>query len=70
MKSPIHLLSVNGCQFTAIDGGGAVRCVFLTNYSALTEFTITAITTRVNRLSSKKERKRNHEDITVQQPGE
>src|SRR5260221_5428416 len=33
--------SVNGPRFTLIDGGGSVRCVYLTNTDALTGLTLT-----------------------------
>lgn len=38
---PLFITSVNGPQFTTIDGGGQVRCMFLTNGVTLTGFTFT-----------------------------
>lgn len=38
---PITLESVNGAAVTAIDGGGTLRCLYLTNGSTLTGFTLT-----------------------------
>jgi hypothetical protein len=41
LDRPLKLLSVNGPEFTIIDGGGAVRCVSLYNGSSLSGFTLT-----------------------------
>ena len=41
ITSAMILRSVNGPQFTVIDGGGAVRCAYLTNGASLCGFTLT-----------------------------
>ena len=41
VTNPLALLSVNGPQFTVINGGGAVRCVSLTDGASLSGFTLT-----------------------------
>ena len=38
---PLTLLSVNGPQFTIIDGGGTARCAYLTDGACLSGFTLT-----------------------------
>jgi hypothetical protein len=42
ITNAITLRSVNGPQFTVIDGGGTVRCVHLASGSALSGFTLTS----------------------------
>ncbi len=41
VDKPLALLSVNGPQFTAINGGGTNRCASLTDGASLTGFTLT-----------------------------
>ena len=41
ITNAIALLSVNGPQFTVIDGGGANRCAYLINGASLTGLTLT-----------------------------
>jgi hypothetical protein len=41
VTNPLALLSVNGPQFTVIDGGGTNQCVYLTNGASLAGFTMT-----------------------------
>jgi len=41
VTNPLTLLSVNGPQFTAINGGGTVQCVSLSDGASLTGFTLT-----------------------------
>src|SRR5262249_37328638 len=38
---PISIRSLNGPEFTALDGAGAVRCAYLANGARLTGFTLT-----------------------------
>lgn len=41
VPAPLNLTSVNGAQFTVIDGGGTNRCVSLPAFGSLTGFTLT-----------------------------
>jgi parallel beta-helix repeat protein len=41
VTNPLALLSVNGPEFTAINGGGTNQCASLTNGASLTGFTLT-----------------------------
>src|SRR6266478_8220475 len=40
VDKPLSLRSITGPQFTAIDGGHSVRCVYLTNSATLSGFTL------------------------------
>jgi hypothetical protein len=41
VNTPLTLQSVNGPNVTIIDGGGAVRCLYLTNNATMVGFTLT-----------------------------
>jgi len=41
VDKPLSLRSINGPQFTSIDGGRAARCVLLANGASLSGFTLT-----------------------------
>src|SRR5947208_3633618 len=41
VTNPVTILSVNGPQFTAINGGGTNRCASVTDGASLSGFTIT-----------------------------
>jgi hypothetical protein len=41
VNKPLNLTSVNGPQFTVIDGGSAFRCSYLANSASLSGFTLT-----------------------------
>ena len=40
VTKPLTLQSVNGAAVTVIDGGGVVRCLYLTNHVSVTGFTL------------------------------
>ena len=40
VTKPLTLQSVNGAAATVIDGGGAIRCLYLTNHVSVTGFTL------------------------------
>ena len=42
VTNPLTLLSVNGPQFTVINGGGQLRCAYLTDGASLSGFTLTS----------------------------
>jgi len=46
VDKPLSLRSVNGAQFTTIDGGQSNRCVYFTNNSSISGFTLTNGTAR------------------------
>ena len=41
VNTPLTLQSVNGPDVTVINGGGAVRCLYLTNNAVMVGFTLT-----------------------------